>query len=203
MKPLLTLLVCLPLWQAALGGPVDKNTYANPTLGLTVTKPGDWQFATAEQHSENLRQTKMKDAEFQTLVQKYSTAPIVAMMKHPEPHPDLNPSFKINVRPLGDLSGDDPKALLELIVSPLRKAFEDFEVIESAKEITLAGHKAAYMKIHYNLATADGQRFATCSEMWVVPRGKNFFLIGSGTRQDEKSGKRAEIQKILSSLKID
>jgi hypothetical protein len=203
MKRILTLFLFLSPWHAALGEAPDKNTYSNPTLGITVTKPQDWQFATAEQHSENLGRTKMKDEEFQALVQKYSTAPIVVMMKHPEPFPDLNPSLKINVKPLGDLTGDDPKALLELIVPSLRKAFHDFEMVETPKEIKLAGHRAAYMKIHYNLAVSDGQQFATCSEMWVVPRGNNFFLIGSGTRQDEKTGKRSDIQKILSSLRID
>jgi hypothetical protein len=37
----------------------------------------------------------------------------------------------------------------------------------------------------------------------VVPRGKYFFLIGAGIRQDEKTGSHAEVDGILSSLKLE
>jgi hypothetical protein len=41
------------------------------------------------------------------------------------------------------------------------------------------------------------------SELWIVPRGDYFFMIGAGTRQDEKTGTRKEIQEILKTVKID
>ena len=71
------------------------------------------------------------------------------------------------------------------------------------KEIELAGLKAAYMCVDYNLKIPDGRTFPTRSELWIVPRGKMFFMIGIGTRQDEKTGTRKEVHKIIEAIKID
>jgi len=45
--------------------------------------------------------------------------------------------------------------------------------------------------------------FPTASELWIVPRGDYFFLIGAGTRQDEKTGGRDEIRSILGTVRIE
>ena len=61
---------------------------------------------------------------------------------------------------------------------------------------------AAYMRINYSLAIPDGRTFPTASELWIVPRGEYFFMIGAGTRQDGKTGSREEIAKILSNVEL-
>jgi len=181
----------------------EKDTYTNPTLGFAITKPAEWHFMTAEQNAENLARTKLKDEEFQKLAQKYATAPLVAITKYEEPYDDLNPSLKVNIRPLGAFSADNPTAILEFMTKQLEKVFEDYKVITAPKETKMAGLKAAYLKVHFSMKIPDGRAFPTCSELWVVPRGKHFFMIGAGTRQDEKTGKRQEIEKILGTIKID
>jgi hypothetical protein len=191
------------VYDPAHAVPTQSNTFSNYTVGLSVTKPSDWQFVTAEQHMENLGRTHLNNKEMQEAMKKYATAPLVVIMKHPEPYDDLNPTFKINIKPLGDMSADDPKAILELVTAQMPKMFKNFKVVTPASDTTVAGLKAAYTRIHYSLQISDGREFPTCSELWIVPRGHFFFIIGSGTKQDEKTGKRAEIQKILSSLKID
>lgn len=200
--------IVLPVFLASLlsmlpAKGADQNTYSNPTLGISVTKPSDWVFATAQQHAENLKNVKLNDEEFQKLMEKYSTAPLVALMKHQEPFGDLNPSLNIKARPLGSVPSSEPVAILNRILPTLQKTFSDLEVIDAAKETIVGGQKAGYMKIHYNLQVPDAGSFPTCSEMWVVPRGKILFIIGAGTRQDEKTGSRDEIRKILASMKID
>jgi hypothetical protein len=67
----------------------------------------------------------------------------------------------------------------------------------------LAGLKSAHVSLDYNLRLDGGRILPTRLELWIVPRGKIFFVIGTGTRQDERTGKRAEIQKIIESIKID
>jgi hypothetical protein len=181
----------------------DDNVFKNVTVGFSVTKPADWQFATLEQHMDNLSRTKLNDEQMQEAMQKYSTAPLVVMMKHPEPFDDLNPSFKANIKPLGTLPGDDPVAIINLMTGPMAKMFKDFKVVEPAAETTVAGLKAAHVRIHYSLAIPDGREFPTASDLWIVPRGKYYFIIGAGMRQDGKTGNREEIEKILSSVVID
>ena len=185
-----------------LAGAEDKNEYSNPTVGLSVSKPEGWQFATADEVAENLKRTKLSDENFQKHVEKYATAPLVAMMKHPEPFDDLNPSFKINIKPLGSLPPEDPKRILSLITRQFPKVFKDYKLVTAPTETKVSGLVAAYAKIHYSLEIPDGRSFPTCSELWIVPRGSYFFMIGAGTRQDEATGKRSEVLTILKSLKL-
>ncbi len=180
----------------------NANEFESATVGFKVTKPNDWQFVTAEENLENLRNIRMNDKEFHQLMLKYSTAPLVAMMKHPEPFDDLNPSFKVNIKPLGQFKGSDPKQILHMLVPQFEKMFQDFSLVQPPKEVKVAGLDAAYIRINYSLAIPDGRLFPTASELWIVPRGDYFFFIGAGTRQDEKTGTRAEIKDILSSVVI-
>jgi hypothetical protein len=93
-----------------------NNTFSNATFRFSVTKPVEWQFVTVDQHLENLERTLLSDPEMQEVVQKYANAPLVVMMKYPEPFDDLNPTFKANIKPLGNLSADDPVAILKLVI---------------------------------------------------------------------------------------
>jgi hypothetical protein len=180
----------------------DDNVFKNVTVGFEVTKPVSWQFVTAEQNLENLKNTKLNDEEFHQLMMKYSTAPLVAMMKHPEPFDDLNPSFKTQVKPFGQLKGTDPKQILTMVSGQMKGAFKDFVVSQEPTDVTVAGIRSAYMRINYSLQIPDGRTFPTTSEMWIVPKGNYFYMIGAGTRQDEKTGSRKEIRQILNSIKI-
>jgi hypothetical protein len=181
----------------------DADTFRSPTAGFEVTKPSAWQFATAAQTQENLKRTKLSDSEFQTAMLKYATVPMVAMMKYPEPYDDINPSFKVNIKPLGQLIGKTPIELLNVVLPQLQTVFTDYHVSQSPIETEVSGLKAGYARINYSLETADGSTFPCASELWIVPRGEYFFLIGAGTRQDEATGSRSEIRAILDSVKIE
>ena len=181
----------------------DSNVFRNVTAGFELSKPAGWVFVTAQQNLDNLTKTKLNDAEFQKTMLRYATAPMVAMTKHPEPHEDLNPSFKVNIKPLGRFKGESPNALTALLVSQIKPMFKDFALVVSPTNCVVAGLTGSYVRIHYNLETQDGQTFPTASELWIVPRGDFFFMMGAGTRQDEKSGKRSEIEDIIRSIKIE
>jgi hypothetical protein len=186
-----------------VGDAADTNTYSNPTLGISVTKPKDWHFATLEEHRENLGRATFKDEDFKKMVQKYSTTPVVVMMKYREPYDDVNPSFKINIKPLGNLPANKPTAILSLLVPTFEKNFKDFEMIVGPKEINVGKENAAYMKVNYNMEVEEVGKFPVCSELWIITRGTHFYMLGAGTRQDEKTGKREEIQKILESIRFE
>ena len=178
------------------------NEFESVTVGFKVTKPSEWQFVTAEENLENLKKVQMNDEELQQLMLKYSTAPLVAMMKYPEPFDDLNPSFKVNIKPLGQLKGTDPKKILGLIIPQFQKMFQDFKLVQAPIDTVVGKLPAAYMRINYSLAIPDGRTFPTASELWIVPRGDFFFMVGAGTRQDGETGSREEISKIISSVEL-
>lgn len=202
MTPRLVLISCL-FFLGAAAAPKDANRFRNATAGFEVTKPAKWQFATAEQTRENLGRTKLSDREFQEAMVQYATTPMVSMLKHPEPFDDINPSFRVNVRALGELKGKSPVEIAGVFVAPLQKAFKDCEVKQPPKEVVVSGLKAAYIRFDYSLGTTSGASFPTTSELWIVPRGDYFFMIGAGTRQDEMTGTRNEIAAILKTVKID
>jgi hypothetical protein len=89
------------------------------------------------------------------------------------------------------------------MVPQLEKVFRDYELVQAPAITEVAGLEAAYARINYSLETAAGSIFPCTSELWIVPRGDYFFLLGAGTRQDESTGSRNEIQDILRSVKID
>lgn len=183
--------------------PAEETVYRNPTLGIAVTKPDTWHFATAAEVAENLERVQLSDKELDALLKAHATAPIVAMTKYKEPFDDLNPSVKVNIKPLRGFPAAEPVRILQVVSEPLRKAFSDLKFITKPEETELAGHKAAYMCVDYDLKIPDGRTFPTRSELWIVPRGKMFFMIGIGTRQDERTGSREEVHKIIESIEID
>ncbi len=181
----------------------SDNTFRSVTVGFEITKPESWHFLTAEQNLENLKRTKLSDEEFKQLMLKYATAPLVAMTKHPEPFDDLNPSLKVNVRPFGQLKGTDPKQILAMVSVQFAGIFKDYEVVEGPIDTEVSGISSGYLRFNYTIEIPDGRTFPTTSEVWIVPRGDYFFMIGAGTRQDEKTGTRKEIHEILKTAKID
>ena len=133
---------------------------------------------------------------------KYSTAPLVAMAKYEEPFDDVNPSLKINIKPLNNFDSSNPKTILEAIIPSMANMFEDFKVVQGQENIQLNNRIAGYVRINYSMKIPDGRIFPICSEMWIIPKKDYFFMIGAGTRQDETTGSRDEIADILNTLNI-
>lgn len=186
---------------AALAG--DQEIFNNPTAGLQLEKPAEWHYLTAAQNMDNIKSIKLSDDEFHAAMQKYATAPLVAMTKFAEPFEDVNPSFKVNIKPFGELKGKRPEEVISLVVPQFQHAFKDFELVQPPTQVEVSGIKSAYARMNYTMEIPDGRTFPTTSELWIVPRGDYFFMIGAGTRQDEKTGSRKEIQSILKTVKIE
>ncbi len=180
----------------------NNNKFESVTVGFKVLKPSDWQFVTADENLDSLNRIRLNNEEFHKLMLADSTVPLVAMMKYPEPFDDLNPSFKVTTKPLGQFKGLDSKEILDRLIPQFRKIFQNFVLVQPPEDTMVAGLDAAYMRIHYSLTIPDGRVFPTSSELWVVPRGSYFFILGAGTRQDERTGSRVEINKILNSVEI-
>ena len=180
MKWYREMILCIALTAGTAAA--DDDTFRSVTVGFEVTKPASWQFATAQQNLENLKNTKLNDEEFHQMMLKYSTAPLVAMTKYQEPFDDVNPSFKVQVKPFGQLKGTDPKQVLTMVSGQMKKVFKDFTITQPPTDVVVAGIKSAYMRLNYSLQVVGGGMFPTTYEMWIVPKGDYFFMMGAGTR---------------------
>ena len=199
MKILIAVGILISTCSAAADSP---NSFVNEAAGLRLEKPNDWVYVTAAQNLDNIKAIKLDDAEFHAAMQKYITAPLVAIMKYEEPYEDVNPSFKVNLKPYGLMKGKTPVELVEFLIPQIGNVFKDFTVDQVPVAVTVSGIESAYARVTYSMETPDGRTFPTTSELWIVPHGDYFFMIGAGTRQDEKTGSREEIQGILGTLKI-
>ena len=179
-----------------------QEAYKNSTLGFSIKKPASWQYLTAEQTKESLKRTDLNDPQMKELITRYARAPFFAIAKYKEPHDDLNPSIRVNAREAGNLKGMAPEKIAEMTAAGLSRTFKDYSVVEGPVSTKISGHPAGYMKVNYTLE-AGGRSWPTTSEFWIVPRGDLLFIIGSGTRQDEKNGTRKEVRSIIASIKID
>src|SRR5262245_19045565 len=179
--------ITITLSLVANSASLAQDTYANPTLGFSIRKPASWHYLTAEQHRDNLKRSDFNDPQFKELVTRYARTPFLAITKHKEPHDDLNPSIRVNAREAGNLKGMAPEKVAELMATGFARIFKDYAVAEGPVASTLSGHPAGYLRVNYTLE-AGGGAYPTASELWIVPRGELVFIIGAGTRQDEKSG---------------
>ncbi len=197
---LFILVILITLTTPSFANDVDE--FNSVTAGFKLTKPSDWHFVTAEQHMDSLRNVRIGDETTQKLLTKYATMPLVVAMKYQEPYEDINPSIKVNIKPLGQLKGANPKQIIGVMVPFLQKTLTNFRLLQKPIDTTVSGLPAAYLKASYSLSVADGRSFPTTSEMWIIPKGDFFFLIGSGTRTDEKTGTRQEVRNIINNIVI-
>lgn len=172
-------------------------------VGFRIVKPASWQFISAQENLEHLKHANMQDAELKEALVKYSTAPLVAIMKYPEPYEDVNPTFKVDIKPLGQFKGLDAKEILSRLLPTLQNAFKDFVIVQPPTDVQVSGLHGAYARATYSFETPEAGPFPTSSELWIVPRGDYFFIFGAGTRTDEKTGSRREIQEIIETIHIE
>lgn len=190
------------LFAAGLAFAADADhRFVNDTVGFRVTKPASWQFLTAQQNLENLKRTEFGSDEFKQTVVKYSTVPLVIMAQHAEPYDGLNASFKANIKPFGSLPVRTGKAVLELIVPSILQQFADGKIAMPPTDVMVAGRPGAQVVIEYTLRASEGGEFPTTSEIWIVPIGDYFYLLGAGYAQGDDAT-HTEIEAIVSSIEL-
>lgn len=181
----------------------SSDEFTSVATGFYIAKPSSWQFLTAQQNLDNIKQMRFADADLKALAVKYATAPLVLIVKHPEPFADFNPTVKVMIKPMGRFKGQNAKAILASTIPPLQRGLRDFAVTLPPSDTMVSGIPAAHGQFTYVMETNAGDTFPAASEVWVVPRGDYFFAISAGTRQDQATGSRSEVQRIINTVRID
>ncbi|MCW7468291.1 hypothetical protein [Leptospira kanakyensis] len=180
----------------------NTKTVEFKTFGISIDKPNGWFDVSAEDYSEHLKNIKTNDDEFTDLIKKHATIPFFAITKYKEPHDDLNPSIKINIKPAGNLDLSKPDMILKSITSVLESKFLNYKIIDEPKIVTINGKTCSFARFSYTLKIDEELSFETTSALWILPHNNQFFMIGAGFRTDEKNGKFEEIKKIINSIKL-
>jgi hypothetical protein len=192
----------LVLAGPALAQDAGPRRFENATAGIAVSPPTEWHAASLQTVQENRERVQLSDAELQAAMQKASTAPLFVFMKYPEPHPDINPSIQITVRPLGALVASRPTEMMNVAVGSIRKAFADFVFVTPISDIQVSGLPGAHMRARYTMRNRDGSSFKVLTRLWLVPRGAYMFLIGMSGPQEGPDVSEPEFAAALASIKI-
>jgi hypothetical protein len=78
----------------------------------------------------NREHVRLTDPELQRALQTRSTMPLLVFTKYREPHPGLNPSIQVTLRPA--LRGT-PTELLAGAIQTLRRALADFRIVSPVR----------------------------------------------------------------------
>lgn len=189
------------LFAGTVNAEEAAERYVNPTLGFSVAKPAGWVYLSAQQNLENLKRARMSSDEFQKQMVQQASAPLVVMAQHLEPFDGLNASFKANIKPFGALPTRDPQKLLQMLLPTLQQQMPDSRVIVPVHTVTVGGRPAAHVAIEYTLRNAEGGEFATASELWIVPVGDYFYMLGAGYAQGDAATK-AQIEAVVGSVDL-
>jgi hypothetical protein len=170
-----------------------------PSAGLSLDRPAGWHTGTMADVQRNRENVRLADAEFQAAMVSRSALPIVLLTRYPEPHPSLNPSIQVTLRP--GLTGT-PVELLTVALEPMRKAMANYRVVSPVHSVKVSGWPAAHVRVTYTLRSAAGQNFDVLSRLWLIPRGRLMFLVGMSGGQTGVDVCEAEFTSVLSSIDI-
>ena len=180
----------------------DSNTFTSKSLGITLIKPANWVWETAQEHSEALRNTKLSGNLQDVLARIVPKSPIL-MTKYREPYEGFNPSFRADAFPMFGLDGSNPISMIAGNSTLVPKLVKDYREIQAPKELNLGGFRAAYMKYFFTGETVDGKAYPVSAELYVIPMGDYYWCFGISTSQTPSPEEEEEIGSILRSIKIE
>jgi len=198
----LLLLASIVLAAHALTGSQAGQRFENQTAGIALTRPAGWHTTSLQAVEENRGRVRLADPDLQQALQTRATAPLFVFSKHPEPHPDLNPSIQVTLRPSGNLAGLSATVLLKGAVGTMQRALPDFTYVTPIRATRVSGLPAAHLRATYTLKTTSGARHPVLTRIWLIPRGAFIFLIGMSGPPEGPDASEEEFKQVLASIEL-
>ena len=195
-------------WLAALVATAParaepSDVFSSQALGLELTKPHGWVFMSADGAVQSADAVPVDEAGIKRALGKAELSNLLLIAKYREPFADLNPSVVVAV--VSGMTPMNPKFFIDVMVEnpqPLTAVPPDGRLVEPIRAVTLAGADAAYFRVEYVARPANGPAIPTTNEVWTIPRGDYLLLIQTYARQDEGTGRRADLDAIVDTLKL-
>ena len=198
MRTLGTLLIASAAWLAAQEGAVFRNE----TIGLEVTKPGNWFYLTAQESNDDLRKLKLRDPNYVANAINRGAAPLVAFAKYRKTHVGVIPEVTISAVPTRGYRREPASAIMKNTLRDMERAVKDFRLTHGPEAVNFQGYEAAYAQVLFTLETRDGFSAPIVSEQWVIHRGDFIFFVGAGMRWENNPQLREEISAIVNSIRL-
>ncbi|MCB1214655.1 MAG: hypothetical protein KDK66_04180 [Deltaproteobacteria bacterium] len=174
-------------------------------LNFSIQKPADWYFF------QDLKAPLTKEKfSIGDLLSHYGKTPVVALSKFPSDYlKDINPNVRVTLKsvdttdPKKSVAAKDPELLLRGMIKSLESLLPDFKLEEEARAIDFSGNHGAFARMSYQMQLVQQGQTRANSSLWLVmPRADYAFLISAVSRQDETNAKRADLEEIVKTIKI-
>lgn len=166
-------------------------------VGLHLTKPAGWTYVSSTEVAAHGDAIGFSAGQLDAALAHQRTAPLLALVKYPPPHADVNPTFGVNITRADSLRGHDAGELLAVHITEAQTAADGkFEVIEPNTALTVAGRPAARAVLR-----GPGDAAPIITIVVVVVDRTKFMFVTSGNG-DGVDAADHEFAQILASLAL-
>lgn len=177
---------------------IHENTYHNPSIRFSITKPADWTFMPSEWALNLKEQSFEHTPEFEEMV-KTANLPFVHFYRyHAEaqyPCPTVQCGCRLN-------GGVTLAETLEQVTEELGHFLPTSRFIAATPDYILSGHRSAYCEFTFSVKTCDGVTLECLGRSMIVIRPDLVFTVGLTGSMDEKYRCEAEFAEIVRTIRI-
>lgn len=149
------------------------------TLAFSMTPPDGWQGTTNQDIWDNFHKFKVTDTQLNKYISDHKGSVLVeSHMKYkPSEHAGLIPVIQVNLRLNNTKSFSQFVSVMTKSADNMKNYLNDFQYIDKAKTITLAGRQAFYFSAKFNMIAKNSDTIKARSRTYAVPIGDKFFQI--------------------------
>ena len=181
--------------------PTDVERLTNATLGLSIERPDDWCNLSESQIADDHRLVDVDNAALADALRKYSGPPVFAFFRCRTEQEGVAATVKVGTEPADPSAHQSGQDALRAMLRLFSKLVGDVNVATAPETVTLAGKPSGYMALTFTLK-ANGKPYSVASEMWAIPQGKHFILVGATYPPNDKTDAQAAVMKIVTSLQL-
>ena len=174
--------------------------FTDSTFGLSIQKPADWRSIPVQANAVDRQKVMANNPDLVGAIQKDAAAPLYAFTRTWEPDRRIAATVKIGVRSADSFEGMSGEKVLDAILVSLRDQMH-VTVVTAPEVVSLAGQQTGHFAITYALKDSEGPVYIA-SEMWVIPRGKYFVVLGATYPPADRERDHPEVMKIVDSLRL-
>jgi len=181
----------------------DENRFYSPVAGLSIEKRPNWAFVTLEMELANREAVSVGKQETDAVMHDGTTPPLVAISRYQEPSEKPNPSLKITLRALLELTGASAVEIARSVTETLKQAIPSFQLDSEIRAAQVDGLAAGTFHAHFTVDVPRLQRsFPVTTQAWIVPRGKYAFIIAASDPSGGTENYEADFQAMVATIKI-
>ena len=188
----------------SISSPQPKSDqFRSEVAGIEIFKPADWHFQDLELIAQHHANSKLKDAEFEAVLEDLATAPLVVVAtRHPEPYDALNSTLVLQVRFLEQLAGVTGRQMLEAVIPGLKAGYADFRMVEDLTDISVDGVAGARFTAEYMMEMKDGRHFPARLTIIAVTKDSHLYQVMFSAPTEGPDAIANEVDHFLQSFKF-